>query len=244
VNSRAIKAGVAEASRISAIDHLVGGDERFRSIWTTTGHVPGQFSELNAAAMFTVLVEVRPQRIVEIGSYLGRSTTFLASVLRIVGGTEVVAIDPHTGDRQLLESIGARALPSFDLFETHIASMGVQDLVTPIVKPSAEAAVGWDRPIDLLYIDGWHSYEAVIEDGRAWLPHLSPTGVVFFDDYSRYREVHEAVTQLADTNHFRLWGNSFGQAFGGRGDPSPAASKVLRETRRPWTRWQYRSRDG
>lgn len=190
--------------------------------------------------MFSMLSELRPARIVEIGSYLGRSTTFFALTMRTLGGGEVVAIDPHTGDRQQMEALGVDTLPSFDLFQAHIAAVGVQDLVTPIVKRSTDVAADWDRPIDFLYIDGWHSYDAVLEDGRAWLPHLSPEGIVFFDDYTRYREVHDAVRELSATGHFHLWGNAFGQAFGGHGDPNPAGRRLIQVAHRPLPRWLHR----
>src|ERR1035441_4917289 len=243
MNLRAIKAGIAEGSDVLSIQRLAKHDERLDFPWATTASVPGSFAELNAAAMFTLLVELRPRRIVEIGSYLGRSTTFLALTLRALGGGELVAIDPHTGDRQQMQAIGARTLPSFALSQAHIAAVGVEDIVKPIVKRSADAAASWDQPIDFLFIDGWHSYDAVIEDGRAWLPHLSPMGVVFFDDYSRYREVHDAVNRLDVAGCFQLWGNSFGQAFGGRGGPSPAATQLIRVAHRPLPRWLYRLRD-
>jgi MMP 1-O-methyltransferase len=242
VNLGAGKAGIARASEVSSIERLVRRDERFRSAWTTTASVPGSFAELNAAAMFKLLVELRPSRIVEIGSYLGRSTTFLALTLRALGGSELVAIDPHTGDRQQTEALGASTLPSFELFQAHIAAVGVNDIVKPIVARSSDAALGWDHPIDFLYIDGWHSHEAVLQDGQAWLPHLSSNGIVFFDDYTRYREVHDAVGELNSGGYFRLWGNSFGQAFGGLGPPSPAARQLLDVAHGLMARWLFRVR--
>jgi hypothetical protein len=76
--------------------------------------------------------------------------------------------------------------------------------------------------VDLLYVDGWHSYEAVVADGEAWLPHLSPRGVVVFDDYAAYREVREATHDLATRGLYRLWGSAFGQAIGGVSAEPPA----------------------
>jgi predicted O-methyltransferase YrrM len=225
---RAIKAGIAEGLRVRSIQRLVGGDSHFEAAWSVTAMVPGSFAEQTAAALFVVLRDLRPRRVVEIGSYLGRSTTFFAKAIKpLVPNVEVIAIDPHTGDRQQMQTLGATVLPSFAVFTAHIEAVGASDIVHPIVQPSTEAALGWNWPIDFLYVDGWHSYDAVIDDGEAWLPHLTPTGIVVFDDFTRYREVHEAVRRLAEDGAFRLWGNVFGQAMGGHGEPSEAARRVL-----------------
>ena len=147
----------------------------FFAIWRTVDFIPGWFTEGSAAVLYGIMRSERPRTVVEIGSYLGRSTVFFALTMRQVDPTgQVVAIDPHTGDRQQLEGLAAPRLASFDLFQQHCQAAGVEDLVSPRVATSIEAAAEWSGPIDLLYMDGWHSYDAVISDADAWLPHLSP----------------------------------------------------------------------
>lgn len=41
----------------------------------------------------------------------------------------------------------------------------------------------WSEPIDILIVDGDHSYEGVSRDIEAWLPHMKPDGLIFFHDY-------------------------------------------------------------
>jgi predicted O-methyltransferase YrrM len=53
---------------------------------------------------------------------------------------------------------------------------------------SDEASVGWDTPIDFLFIDGDHAYEAVKRDWEEWSRHVTPTGHVAF---------HDALTEAA-----------------------------------------------
>lgn len=202
----------------------------FGTVWASVDWVPGWFHEGSAAVLFGVMKAGAPGSIVEIGSYLGRSTTFFALSLRALGlDGQVVAVDPHTGDRQHLEGLGIASLPSLDLFQLHCRAVGVDDLVVPKVTTSLEAAAEWSGPIDVLFVDGWHSYQAVIDDGRAWLPHLAENAVAMFDDYAAYEEVRTAVEQLAAEGTFHLWGSIFGQAIGGaQPTPPPAVSRALR----------------
>jgi predicted O-methyltransferase YrrM len=51
-----------------------------------------------------------------------------------------------------------------------------------IRKLSDEAAVGWCAPIDFLFIDGDHAYDAVKRDWQNWSPHVTSDGYVAFHD--------------------------------------------------------------
>lgn len=203
----------------------------FRAVWGTVDFIPGWFQEGSGALFYGIVQESAPATIVEIGSYLGRSTVFFALTLRRTGNLHgrVVAIDPHTGDRQQLEGLSADQLPTYELFRQHCRAAQVDDVVSAMVMTSQEAAAEWSGDIDLLFVDGWHSYDAVLEDGRSWLPHLSAAGVVVFDDYVAYPEVRRAVDQLDAEGSFHLWGDVFGQAVGGAAvDPPPSVRRALR----------------
>ena len=91
--------------------------DEFLEVWRTADWIPGWFHEGSASLFYSVIREARPTTVVEIGSYLGRSTVFLALALRQTGlQGRVVAVDPHTGDRQQLEGLSAQQLPSYELF--------------------------------------------------------------------------------------------------------------------------------
>jgi predicted O-methyltransferase YrrM len=59
---------------------------------------------------------------------------------------------------------------------------GAAPFVEILRQTSGEAAKGWDKKIDLIFIDGDHSYEGVKADWDLFLPHLAEFGVVVFHD--------------------------------------------------------------
>jgi predicted O-methyltransferase YrrM len=233
----AAKSALVQGETTWSIEFLTAQDPHFSEAWEVAHLIPGWFNQVNAAAQFLVLAEVRPRTIVEIGSYLGKSTVFYAKSLEVLGidGT-VTAIDPHTGDRQHLEALGVSELPSFDMFRSHLMAAGVSDTVRPIVATSHEAAVGWSDPIDFLFIDGWHTYEAVVEDGRDWIPHLTDGAVVVFDDASKHPGMKRAIRELAEEGTIHLYGEAFGQAFAGRRPGVPTSVRTVLKADRPLTR--------
>jgi predicted O-methyltransferase YrrM len=217
-----------------ARESTLRGTTGFDEAWATTNQVPGWLSAVNAATFWGVIAELRPTRVVEIGSYLGRSTVLLALGLRHYVGpaASVVAIDPHTGDRQHLEALGLDRLPSLELFRLHVRGAGVADLIDERVQKSDEVAMTWENPIDLLYVDGWHSYEAVRRDAVNFGTWLSPRGVVCFDDYAQYDEVRRAVDEACTELGLTLYGVTTLQAWAGRSAiPPNAVAAVIRKSK-------------
>ncbi len=225
----------AKAGRDVCVSEYVAGRHAgdFTEAWALVDNIPGWLGRTNAAALFDIVLQQRPRTIVEIGSFLGRSTVLLALAAKRAGAESVVvAVDPHTGDRQQLERLGTDTLPSFALFQEHCRAAGVADIIRPVVATSADAAKDWRDDIDLLYVDGWHSYDAVVADGRAWLPHLIPGGVAVFDDYVAYPQVGRAIHDLTSVAEFHLWANLFGQAIGGKVPiPVPGVQRSVRAAR-------------
>ena len=120
-------------------------------------------------------------KIVEIGSYEGKSTISLA----LGAGTkvQVIAIDPHTGD--ISEALAGKVINTYEKFLGNISAAGVSHKIKPMKMTSVEAAARYsDGPIGMLFIDGWHSTQAVLEDIDSWLPFMDPNGVVVFDDWN------------------------------------------------------------
>jgi predicted O-methyltransferase YrrM len=113
--------------------------------------------------------------IVEIGSWKGRSTIWLAAGAR-QAGQRVIAIDPHAGSRE------DPTASTFDAFRTNLERAGLIDQVEVMVMTSADAARAVDGPVELLFVDGDHSPEGARRDADLWLPRVLPGGIVMFHD--------------------------------------------------------------
>jgi MMP 1-O-methyltransferase len=114
--------------------------------------------------------------IVEIGSWKGKSTIWLAHGSRAGAGVPIHAVDPHLG---LVPEAPENSL--VDL-RRNLADAGVEDLVVPVVKTSEAAAAAFDKPVELIFIDGLHDYDAVMLDFQLWYPKVIEGGIMAFHD--------------------------------------------------------------
>jgi predicted O-methyltransferase YrrM len=112
----------------------------------------------------------------------------------------VFAIEPFSAE-------GARYQRDYErLFDANVADWGVGATIQKIKKLSHDAAAGWKDPIDFLYIDGDHSYDAVVRDVRNFVPFVREGGVVAFHDYKPGKDgVRRAVDELVAPHHARLF---------------------------------------
>jgi len=118
--------------------------------------------------------------IVEIGSYKGKSTVWLARGSKAGNKIKVYAIDPHTGNPEHKKRFGK--IWTFEEFKKNIKYAKVDDIVIPIVKTSEEAAKNFDKPVELIFIDGNHEYKFVKLDFEMWFPKVVNGGIMAFHD--------------------------------------------------------------
>ena len=132
--------------------------------------------------------------IVEIGSWKGKSTIWLAKGSEAVAGQPVYAVDPHTGGADF-ETLGYTKINTEKEFRDNITRAGVEDRVIPLVMPSPRASEGWQWPIGFLWIDGDHRYEGVSMDFHSWAPHVVAGGIVAFHDTYSWEGVRRVVDE-------------------------------------------------
>jgi len=118
--------------------------------------------------------------IVEIGSWKGKSTIWLAHGTKAGKHIKIYAIDPHTGSPQT--AIAYAPHYTYPEFMANIKSAGVSDIVTPLIMTSEEAAENFQESVALVFIDGDHDYEMVKLDFELWFPKLAIGGIMVFHD--------------------------------------------------------------
>lgn len=139
----------------------------------------GYLSEAEAGFLYEIARNATGP-IVEIGSYQGRSTIALALGSRAGHGVPVFAIEPH---EQFAGPLGGVFGPADRAaFFRNLLETGVTEIVRLINLSSEIVAPGWRTKIDVLWIDGDHTYEGVRRDVDVWLPHLMPEARLAFHD--------------------------------------------------------------
>lgn len=113
----------------------------------------------------------RCQRIVEIGSYAGRSTRALAdNCPGIVYAVDIWAMGPWARD---IDWMTEEKADQYEKFRANMSPYIETGKVIPIQATSLAAAARVTQLFDMIFIDGAHDYESVLDDILAWAPKTS-----------------------------------------------------------------------
>lgn len=118
--------------------------------------------------------------IVEVGSYRGRSTVFLARGSLDGYKVPVYAIDPHQDYVGVLG--GVFGPKDRGVFFKAMLDNNCAEIVRLVNLSSEIISVGWQESVSLLWIDGDHSYDGVKRDFECWKHHLASEALIVFDD--------------------------------------------------------------
>jgi len=130
--------------------------------------------------------------IVEIGSYVGQSTTMFADEAKLV-----ISVDPYMNDYDDKDdACHAADLPT-TVYEKFLENTAGYDNISHIKMTSDDAiAVLNNLKVDLVYIDGVHTYDQVKKDIENYRHIVKPGGLLCGHDYIyHFQGVVDAVDE-------------------------------------------------
>jgi MMP 1-O-methyltransferase len=162
--------------------------ELLKAAEAATGFMPGP----EGLALFGAATRYAAQGpVLEVGTYCGKSTIYLAAAAR-AAGQPVITVDHHRGseenqpgweyhDTSLVDPATGR-MDTLPHLRATLAAAGVEDDVVVVVGRSAEVARLWRTPLGMLFIDGGHTDVAATTDYEGWAPWVTPGGVLAIHD--------------------------------------------------------------
>jgi predicted O-methyltransferase YrrM len=165
------------------------------------GSIPGYLHPVEGRFLRWLGGRVPPNGLaLEVGSFKGKSSSFLASGLK--PSARLVCVDtwrnsamPYDAPSDSMSDFLKNTARFGNLIETHRGE-------------SARVAEQWSRPLDVLFIDGDHSYEGCSTDMKAWIPLVRAGGWVAFHDSSEEgvdRAIRELFPPDKRTSELRAW---------------------------------------
>lgn len=171
--------------------------EKYRSLMASAweGH------ELFA---YNFVRNVKPRVIVELGTFTGFSFFVMAQAVKDAKlSSKLFAIDTWEGDKHT----GFYDDSVYKFVKGLKNRFYAEQKIKFLRKTFKEANKDFrDNSIDLLHIDGLHTYKAVKGDFEMWLPKMNKNGVIFFHDiavpYFGVRRFWAEIEKKYPTNSF------------------------------------------
>jgi len=160
----------------------------FAQIDDTLKHIPhGWCTPEKACAMASAILTMRPEVVLEIGIWAGRSLIPMAMAVHHVKQGKVIGIDPWSAEAATVGQEGAnfqwwRDVPYemiYNQFLKDVQRFGVSQVIEIHRKKSDD--VDPPKNIGLLHVDGNHGPQAVRDVDR-FAPNVRVGGLVFCDD--------------------------------------------------------------
>ena len=161
--------------------------------------------------IYDLISYINPDLIVELGTHYGCSFFAMTQAIKDFKlSTEIIGIDTWEGE----EHAGIYSEEVLELVKSTIEKEYVNLNIKLMQMYFLEAVEKFnDNSIDILHIDGLHTYEATKEDFTNWLPKVKENGIVIFHDIANYtgygshkfwNEIKEKYIEYFEFDH--SWG--------------------------------------
>ena len=167
-----------------------------------TSEIEGWLSDVEGELLYKLAKNVPGrQAIVEIGSWKGKSTVWLAKGAQAGQQNKVYAVDPHRASR----AHGSEGdEDTSTVFIANLNKAGVRTTVFPLITTSEKAAQHWRGEISLLWIDASHEYEDVKRDFLLWGQHLANRATVVLHDCDKPGPARIVEEYFAGSSDFTI----------------------------------------
>ncbi len=152
-------------------------------VWPWGGH---------RAFAYDLVRWMRPKRIAELGVHWGTSFFTFAQAIRdgrMAKHCELIGVDTFEGEEhagrygpEVFETVNKIIKDAFPRLSITLHRCYFREALEQVE----------DGSVDLLHIDGLHTYEAVKDDFESWLPKVAPEGIVLFHDVEPDKEYGSA----------------------------------------------------
>src|SRR5262249_38463560 len=168
---------------------VMRGEVRHQAVSAT-----GFLSEAEGMRLFELAAEASQHApCLEVGSYCGKSTLFLAEGCRVSGRYPLFAVDHHRGSEEQqpgqsyfdpdLFDADEGVLDTLGPFMRNIRRAGLTQWVVPVVADSRRLSRYWPQAkLSLVFIDGGHSEDDAFADYHGWSPHVIAGGYLCIHD--------------------------------------------------------------
>ncbi|MEI7028207.1 class I SAM-dependent methyltransferase [Paenibacillus sp. y28] len=159
--------------------------ERLMDIRSKVAPIQGWVSDEAGMNLYRLVKHFAPTGyVIEVGSWRGRSTTWLGHGVKDRGEGHVYAVDTWKGSPEHQEILRTYFPDVFGEFQTNMNKVGLSSYITPM---QGDSRTMWrhyppERQAGLLFIDGDHDYENVKQDFMNWMPFVAKGGFIVFDD--------------------------------------------------------------
>jgi predicted O-methyltransferase YrrM len=156
-------------------------DPRLRAVALGVGLIPPRPMHSAAEAATLAALARGARRFVELGVYEGSSAVVLCRAM--TAGSELHLVDPFVDPGTTALRAGARATPRATRLAVRRATPSAGPSLHWHVTRSQDLGRSWrGGPVDVVFVDGDHSYEGCREDVEVWAPHLASGGALALHD--------------------------------------------------------------
>lgn len=167
--------------------------------------VPGYINNKHPI-VFNKMMDLAPKSgtWVEIGSWMGKSASYCVVELQRRNMSYMFhCIDPWTGSEEHKDLKVIQEGKLYEEFNKNV--LPIRHLIHPHRMTSEEASKKFkDDSVDVIFIDGDHSYEGVKKDLECWFPKIKSGGVIAYDDYPRWPSIVKAVHEFHEKHNFPI----------------------------------------